>query len=338
MPTISLHSRTNNFVRWIRPDPEMVDETRRQRDDVKERIKKKAQEDGLTVRSMPHSGSFAKSNGLRRHMLGEAEHEGQDIDCPFVLSQKDQDGDPLTVLLPRFERYAKACYPDTEFERSRSSVKLKFAATKLNFDLVPMLAVAGKDDEQVLLRAGGDKRRTSIQKHVEFVKARTRTSQDLQGPVVFNDAMRLVKWWREYQLSQSKLITDVPSFLLELLCAKAYDEASVKAKYPETLAVWFDRISNYAAKRTELSFLDFGAQGPAKFDAKWKVIDPVNTQNNAVPASWGGIQVDEFRDWAARARDTVQQAIAFEMRGRDSEAVELMSQVFGSSFKNHSGE
>ena len=341
MPNLSLHTRVNNFVRWIRPDPDKTEDTRKQRDDVKDRIRNKAEADGLTVRSMPHSGSFADATGLRRHMLGDADHEGQDVDCPFVLSKKDEDGDPLTALLPRFEGYAGDTYPETERERTKSSVKLKFAATKLNFDLVPMLAVDGNDDEQILLRAGGEKRRTSIQKHVEFIKARTRKSQDLRGPVAFNDGVRLVKWWREAQVNatQGKIIADVPSFLVKLLCAKAFDEASVKAKYPETLVTWFDLISNYAAKRADISFRDFGVPDPSKITgAKWKVIDPVNTENSAVPTSWGGIQLDELKEWAAKARDNVQQAIAYEMRGRDADAVEFMCKVFGNSFKHHSEE
>lgn len=337
----TLHARLYNFVRWTAPDPDKADETTKQRDEVKDRIKSKAEADGLTVRSMPHSGSFADATGLRRHMLGDAEHEGQDVDCPFVLAKTDDDGDPLTVLLPRFEGYAKACYPDTPRERTKSSVKLKFVATKLSFDLVPMLAVDGKDDEQLLLRAGGERRRTSIQKHVEFVRARTRKCQDLRGPVAFNDAVRLVKWWRETQVAKTKgkIIAEVPSFLVKLLCAKTFDEVSVKATYPETLAMWFDRIYSYAASRSDITFRDFGAPDPAKITgARWKVVDPVNTENNAVPSSWTGIQIDELRDWAARARDDVRQAIAYEMRERDGDAVELMCRVFGNSFKNHSEE
>lgn len=332
----SLHTRLSNFGRWIRPDPDKADETRRQRDDVKERIKAKAEKDGLIVRSMPNSGSFAKANGLRRHMLGGAEHEGQDIDCPFVLSRRDEDGDLLTELLSKFEKYAKDSYPDTPLERTRSSVKLKFVASKLSFDLVPMLAVEKNDLEQILLRAGGERRRTSIQQHVDFVKRRTTASQSLRVPLAFNDVQRLVKWWREYQVTQSKLLDDVPSFLLELLCAKAFDVASVKEQYPETLANWFDLIANFATKRTEISFSDFGSVGQAKFEAKWKVVDPVNGQNNAVPAAWGNIQIDEFRDWASRARDHLRQAIAFDMRGRESDAVALLALVFGPSFANHS--
>lgn len=34
---------------------------------------------------MPYSGSFAKKNGLRRHLQGETTNEGQDIDLAFVV-------------------------------------------------------------------------------------------------------------------------------------------------------------------------------------------------------------------------------------------------------------
>ncbi len=336
MPPISLHTRFVNFTCWIRPDPDKIEEIRKQRDDVKARIKAKAEADGVIVRSMPVSGSFAKATGLRRHMLGDAEHEGQDVDCPFVVAGKDKDGDPLTELLSKFEGYAKACYPDTEVERTKSSVKLEFATSKVSYDLVPMLAVAGSDDEQILLRSGGERRRTSIQKHVDFVRSRTKRSEELQGPVAFNDGVRLIKWWREYQLTQHKIITEIPSFLVELLCAKAFDEASVQAKYPETLVTCFDQIFSYAAKRSDVMFRDFGTPKAERITAPWRVIDPVNTENNAVPAAWGGIQIDELRDWAARARDKLQQAIAFEIRGRDTDAVALVAEIFGNSFKNHS--
>ena len=69
--------------------------------------------------------------------------------------------------------------------RTQSSVWLEFAESKINYDLVPMLAVQGTDEEQILLRAGGERRRTSIQKHIEFVKTRTRKSNDLPGRVKF---------------------------------------------------------------------------------------------------------------------------------------------------------
>lgn len=229
-------------------------------------------------------------------MLGNAEHEGQDIDCPFVVSREDDDGDALIELLGRFEQYAKETYPDTPRKRTKSSIKLEFMTSKRNFDLVPMLAVDGNDEEQILLRSDGEHRRTSIQKHTEFIRSRTKKCKELKGPVAFNDCVRLVKWWREYQVTQSKIIEEVPTFLVDLLCAKAFDEVSVQATYPETLQTRFDKIQSYAANRADITFRDFTRPRPEKIDAKWKVIDPVNGENNVVPSSWSGIQLDELRD------------------------------------------
>lgn len=336
MARTTLHTRIQNFVNWIRPDPDKGEETRAQRDEVRDRIRGRAEADGLIVRSTPGSGSFATATGLRRYMRNGAEHEGQDIDCPFVLSRKDEDGDVLGELLRRFEGYAKASYPETPCIPTKSSVRLEFVATKRNIDLVPMLAVDGNDQEQILLRSGGERRRTSIQKHVEFVKTRTTKSQKLSGPVAFNDVVRVVKWWREFQITRSSRIAEVPSFLVLLLCAKTFDEDSVRPTWPATLQNWFDRIQSYAGGRANVTFGDFAMPRPEKIAHQWKVIDPVNGENNAVPASWTGIQIDEFCAWAKTARDKIQQAIAYGERGRDADAVALLVEVLGPAFKAHS--
>jgi len=336
MACTTLHTRIQNFVSWIRPDPDKAEEARAQRDEVRDRIRGRAESDGLIVRSTPGSGSFATATGLRRHMRDGAEHEGQDIDCPFVLSRKDEDGDVLGELLRRFERYARASYPGTPIVPTKSSVRLEFVATKRNIDLVPMLAVDGNDQEQILLRAGGERRRTSIQKHVEFVKTRTTKSQQLRGPVAFNDVVRLLKWWREYQVTRTGRIEEVPSFLILLLCAKAFDEDSVRPTWPETLQNWFDRIQSYASRRANVTFGEFATPRPEKIMHPWKVIDPLNGENNAVPSSWGNIQIDELCSWARAARDKVQQAIAHDLCGRTTDAVANMSDVFGPTFKSHS--
>lgn len=338
MRQLSLQTRLLNFIAWIRPDPEKARDIRKQRDFMKARIRAQAEADGLIIRTMPAAGSFATGTSIRRHMLGGVEQEGQDIDCPFVIANQGKDGDPLAELLSRFERYARACYPDTLIERTNRSVRLKFESAKVHFDLVPMLAVKGSEDEQILLRASGEHRLTSIEKHVHFVRERMYRSQDLRGPVLFNEAVRLVKWWRENQLTSSTVIGEVPSFLVDLLCAKAFDEASVWAGYAETLVTWFDRIYAYAAQRRDVAFDDYDTPEPGRITAPWRVIDPANTENNAVPSSWESTQIDELRDWAARTRDNLRQAIAFELRGRDTDAMVLVSDIFGDSFRHHSEE
>ena len=334
---ISLQTRFANFVTWIRPGADKVDDARAQRDEVRARICAKAEADGLTVCSTPNSGSFAKATGLRRHMAGNAEHEGLDIDCPFVCMPEDEDGEVLTELLGRFEGYANECYPDTPRERTKSSIKLTFVKSKRSFDIVPMLAIKGNDDEQILLRSDGERRRTSVQKHTEFVKSRTKRSKELRGPVAFNDCVRLMKWWRDHHAAQSKFLEEIPTFLLDLLCAKAFDEASVQLTYAATLHTWLDKIQSYAATRSTIRFADYSTANTDKVTGAWKVIDPVNGENNVVPAVWGGIQLDELRDWARDSRDRLQQAIANDLiGGRDPEPLTLMAEVFGQPFTHHS--
>jgi hypothetical protein len=54
----------------------------------------------------PEAGSFAKHTGLRRHMRGVSEIEGQDVDLPFVVKPKAKDGDQIGELLGSFDKYA----------------------------------------------------------------------------------------------------------------------------------------------------------------------------------------------------------------------------------------
>jgi hypothetical protein len=336
MPQLSLQTRFVNFIEWLRPDPERVGQIRKQSIEVKARIQARAEADGLIVCSTPPSGSFAKGTDLRRRMLDGVAHERQHVDCPFVIAYRGRVGDPLAKLLFSFERYAKLCYPGGRIERTKSSVTLGFGSSKINYELVPTLAVEGSDQVQVLCRPGRDHRRTSLQKHVEFIRERTRRSQGLHGPVLFNDAVRLVKWWREVQLTSSPIVREVPSFLLELLCAKAFDQSSTWGGYAETLMSWFARIQSYADERTDIAFDDYAVPQPDRIAARWRVIDPVNTDNNAVPSRWVDLQIEELRDWAGSARHKLRQAIAFDLRGRSDEALAVAAEIFGDAFRIHS--
>jgi hypothetical protein len=183
-----LQKRLTTFVQWIATEASREDEIREQAGRIRDRIAAKAREDNLTVRSTPNSGSFAKRTGLRRHLLGASVVEGQDVDLPFVVAPRGDDA--LDELLNRFSRYTKASYPDTEQERTKSSVKLYFTNTKLAYDIVPMLAT-DQDDRQIILQANGERRETSVQAHTAFVRERTQKSQEQRGRVQFNECIRI---------------------------------------------------------------------------------------------------------------------------------------------------
>jgi hypothetical protein len=333
-----LHNRITCFVNWIRPEDETINDISERADLIRKKVSAKAEEDGLKVTATPHSGSFAKQTGLRRHMLGHSEVEGQDIDIPFVVAPKDADGEKLTELLDRFLKYADAAYPETRKEPTKSSIRL-FFSDKLSYDLVPMLST-GKPNEEIIVRANGDRIKTSIEKHVAFVCSRTKSSDALAGRVKFNECVRLMKWWREIQSIDNYYFgadkNKMPSsMLMDLLCAKAYDELSVCTTYAETLSKWFGYLANLLKNRRAIFFTDYVATKPTPEQGiEWYVHDPVNPKNNVV-YKWGYGEVNELTEWLTKGRDEWARAMRFNEDGENVKSMDAMVKIFGNAFRNH---
>jgi hypothetical protein len=148
------HRRLAAFVDWIKPDPDMRENIRTQADNIREAISKQAAADGLIVVATPEAGSFAKRTGLRRHLRGNSEIEGQDVDLPFVVRPAARDGERIEELLERFSKYATGSYPSTPQDITNSSVVLRFVTSKLNYDLVPMLMATHANHQEILKKNG----------------------------------------------------------------------------------------------------------------------------------------------------------------------------------------
>lgn len=328
-----LHRRLSAFVEWIATDTTREDDLRARAKNIRDAIGAKAKADELTIRSTPNSGSFATRTGLRRHMRGESEVEGQDVDLPFVVSPKKKEEEQLEGLLPRFEKYVREAYPDTDRERTKSSVRLLFA-DKVNFDLVPLFATTDAE-RQILVRTDGEPRETSVQKHADFVKKRTAKSNDEWGRVKFNEMVRLLKWWRCFRLEKARSVSDIPSFLMNLLAAHAFDQRAVQVTYGETVADWFGLLARAARKRTPIFFTDFASAPVASEGGVWSVRDPVNPGNNLVER-WSGLTCDEFADWLEESRDGMYEMIAAFNDGRETDGMNGLVRVFGNSVRHHS--
>lgn len=335
MPANTLQQRMSAFVSWIATDSSTEESIREQAGSIRKRISAKAADDGLTIRSTPNSGSFAKRTGLRRHLRGHSVVDGQDVDLPFVTSPSSESDKQLSALLPRFERYARAAYPDTQLTMTKSSVNLEFS-NNLSYDLVPMLATQDPE-RQILIRADGESRETSVQQHIEFIRSRTRHSNSQAGRVKFNEMVRLFKWWRYHKQDASSVLDAVPTFLIDLLCAQAFDARGVQTGYAETFADWAGYLARTVRKRQTISFSDFGQPQNGNSSATWSVLDPVNSENNIVK-SWGSLKCDELADWYEEARDNLYDAIVEHHEGRYSKGMDNLVAVFGSAFKSHCGE
>jgi hypothetical protein len=316
----------------------MREAIRTQADNIRHAISKKAAADGLVVVATPEAGSFAKHTGLRRHLRGNSEIEGQDVDLPFIVKLAQTDGERIDELLQRFARYAAASYPNTPRDITGSSVELRFVASKLNFDLVPML-LTNCPDHQDLLKKNGERRATSLMMHTQFVRHRTRLSDELPGRVKFNDCVRLMKWWRDVRISDGNSIHEVRTMLIDLLCASAYDKFSVEPTYTETLFKWFSWMASVTARRTNVSFDDYDTIEPLSKTSEgnqlWKVIDPVNVTNNVVHSEWRNIELDELATWFGAGRDGFSRLIAQEQAGNDGNVDAILVDLLGNPIITH---
>lgn len=327
-----IHRRMSTFVDWVAPNQDKETELRAQANRIRERIRNKAHEDRLTIRSTPSAGSLAKRTGNRRHKPGGSNVPGYDIDVPFVVAPQTRDQEQLNELLNRFYRYAKASYPQNQVDRTKSSICLSFSNTNRSYDLVPMLD-GKKKEQQILVRSDGRRLKTSVQKHVRFIKSRTVRSQSSAGRVQFNQCVRLMKWWRRFR--EDATGTKVPSFLVDLLAAHAFDAHGVQETYEATLAKWFAQLARDVDRRKRIAFADFHPL-PAVGNAHWEVLDPVSPDNNVV-ASWTRLDCDELADWFASGRDTLNRAIFQDEMGNDVESRRHLIELFGSPFKHHCG-
>jgi len=204
------------------------------------------------------------------------------------------------------------------------------------YDLVPLLATDEKD-KQMLIRADGERRETSILKHTDFIRKRTEKSKELPGRVCFNECVRLIKWWRYFRQEESSIFDNdknsIPSFLIDLLCAKAFDELSVQETYAHTIANWFGYLS-YIVKNKQAIIFTENYSTVEGVTTQWNVYDPVNPKNN-IAKKWTNLQISELASWLSQSHDDFNRAIARDLDGNDSKGMEELVKIFGNPIKNN---
>lgn len=335
-----IHKRLKCFVAYIAPDPNKRDEVKRQAEEVRNCIERHAKSDGYVILSSPNSGSFATSTGLRRSLQGTDEVEGQDIDIAFILKDEDKDGNPIGCLVHVFEDYLKKCWPKSpDIGSTKSSATIAFTSSKLRYDAVPLIKTKRKNIQK-LIRTNSEERQSSVEKHKEFIKKRNKSSNEIEGVVKFNQCVRLIKWWKYQRQAESSIFGNeerdekVPSFLINLLCAKAYDELGVEATHADTLKTWFSFLAHVVRNKLRIDFDDFISNHKITNPSNWTVIDPMDDTNN-ITKNWSEHKIDELATWFEKGRDKIMEAIRRDEEDDDSGSLNCLVELFGNSIKNH---
>jgi hypothetical protein len=133
-------------------------------------------------------------------------------------------------------------------------------------------------------------------------------------------------------------IPGMPSILIDMLAAYAYDQQSVRATYSETLLSWFDFLYGVTSRRQRISFRDYPPPRGRSHapPSTWMVIEPVDPENN-LTKKWIDQHVDELGAWLKKGRDDMQQAVDLDRRGNHQESLHHLVRLFGTPFKNHCG-
>ena len=336
----SIQRRMSCFAQWIAPDPATTPDVRAHAKGVLSRLAAKAVEMDIPVVDSMIGGSFDKKTGLRRHMRGNNEIEGQDIDLVFVVDH-DDDAEYFAELVSDFARVVKASYPSTEATPTKCSVQVEFSNPLVTYDVVPVYKTA-KPNYQLIVRTDMERRLTAVKLHSEFIGTRITRSKSSPGVVEFNECIRLVKWWRDVFIGNKAYYlreVGVPSVLVELLFASVFDSVGVQKDYAATLSQWFETAAGIVRKRSPVFFSDYSSNQPGAnpVGVNWQVLDPVNLENN-ISKKWTPQQLDEFSTALKTAADGINRAIRCDIFDDEVASLEELVGVFGTAVRNHCGD
>lgn len=265
---------------------------------------------------MRHSGSVAKGTALKTI---------NDMDVAVYVEAGEAPAEE-TQLLAWLEDRLKEAYPNhpsENFTVQQHCVTISFSGTGLDVDVVPILYEGDPDDIGYLIaKDTGDRVKTSVTQHLEFIRTRKKALAD------FAQVVRLVKWWVRRVRSQQ---TDFrcKSFMVELICAHLADSGVVFSDYPSALEEFFSFVV-----KTELEeriyFDDYYKANalPSETTGVIEVFDPINADNN-VAVSYTNAQRQAITDAARTAGDALAEATYATTKGR---AVSLWQTVLGPTF------
>jgi hypothetical protein len=219
--------------------------------------------------------------------------------------------------------YANQLNPD-QFEPKNHCVTISFRGSGLDVDVVPVLYEDEPNDYGCLIaKDTGDRVRTSIPLHLEFIRTRKAAQ-----PFHFAQIVRLVKWWvRQRKAADTSF--RLKSFIVELVVAHLADNGLDCSNYPDAL----QRVFSYVLKSglaTPIVFSDFPSSGKPALNIQGpiRIYDPVSALNN-VALRYSDGDRRAIVEAAADAMDAISYARSASTKAI---AVEQWRKVFGSGF------
>lgn len=268
------------------------------------------------LKRMITSGSLAKGTALKSL---------NDIDVGCYISGANAPKEIAELIRYLVERLQKA-FPNFKPEQIKPQtycVTVSFATSGLDVDIVPILYDGDpKWYGELVSQKDGSLLKTSIPLHLEFI--RKRKSENKKH---FSQVVRLVKYWVK-RMKAEKDGFRFKSFMVELILAKLADEGTNFSDYVEALQSFFTYLAKSNLEEL-IAFTDYyDLSELASFEEPVRIIDPVNTENNAAKL-YTQAQSDAIIDAALEAGDAIDAASYATTKEK---TIYYWQKVFGPSF------
>jgi predicted nucleotidyltransferase len=246
-----------------------VTEFRERVNSLRDSLQAKIEADpGYAVVRVRNAGSLAKGTALRTT---------SDFDLAVYVRPGSVPQDPAQLsswLVARLKE-ARPQLDDDQFELRDHCVSIVYKDGR-HVDIVPILdAGDGSGDGDLIRKDTGDKVRTNVRRHIEFVQVRK-----VRCPVHYRQVIRLVKWWAAQQKAQDDIFR-FKSYFAELLCSHLLDTGTDFSSYSDALASIFTYIK-VTGLTTPIIFEDYYKRSavPDAVHGIITVIDAINPTNN----------------------------------------------------------
>lgn len=247
---------------------ESAAEYRAQGDNLKERLEKYIEEHpDFDLVKMLNSGSVAKGTALRTT---------SDMDVAVYVRRAaapQSTPDLVGWLRDRLrEAYGKVVPPD-RITSDEACVRISFSGSGVDVECVPILYDDDPDDYGELILRSGDRVRTSIRKHLEFVRKRKNAHVKH-----FAQFVRFLKYWRKNCAQQDGFA--LGAFAVELLAAHIVDSGTDPSNYPQALQDFFAFVVRGGLSQRIVFTDNYQTSKAIDDNMPVRIIDPVAPENN----------------------------------------------------------
>jgi tRNA nucleotidyltransferase (CCA-adding enzyme) len=270
----------------------------------------------FALKKMLLSGSLAKGTALKSI---------SDIDVACYVAS-DSAPEKISDLIDWLAKKLETAFPNfkpEQIKRKTYSVGVNFITTGNEVDVVPILYAGDPEWRGDLIsQENGEKLRTSVQMHLDFIRKRKAANEKHYAQIV-----RLLKFWSQLRKQEDEKFR-FKSFMVELTVAYLADQGLALNDYPSALAKIFAYLANDDFETTIIFSDYYDPKDCAKTTNPIRVWDPVNCKNN-VASLYTSENKNKITEAALDAGDAIDSALRAISKG---ETVRYWQKVFGPTF------